>query len=180
MTYKDELSNEYFEWMYNIACGDRYSKETSFRKLLMHLHDVEFIYYIFRDENRAQEGIDLRYRFGLVSGHDDACDVLNEPCSVLEMILALAIRCEENFMDDPTIGDRTAQWFWGMVVNMGLGGMTDERYDRRFVDDIVTRFLERDYEPNGKGGLFTIDNCKYDLREVEIWYQFNWYIKTIV
>jgi hypothetical protein len=101
---------------------------------------------------------------------------LDGPCSVLEMMIALAVRCEEHIMDDPNIGNRTGQWFWGMIVNLGLGAVTDERYDARLVDERIGRFLNRDYEPNGRGGLFTVRNCKYDLRDVEIWYQLCWYL----
>jgi hypothetical protein len=106
-------------------------------------------------------------------------NALDGPCSVLEMMIALAIRCEETIMDDPDIGDRTRQWFWGMIINLGLGGMTDANFDPDFVDDSVLRFLNRDYEPDGRGGLFTIRNCHRDLRDVEIWYQLCWYLDSI-
>mgnify|MGYP003235589453 FL=1 len=95
------------------------------------------------------------------------------------MILALAIRCEETIMDDPSIGDRTQQWFWGMITNLGLGSMTDSRFDRDAANDILERFLDREYEPDGKGGLFTVRNCDSDLRDVEIWYQMCWYLNHI-
>jgi hypothetical protein len=90
------------------------------------------------------------------------------------------MRCEEEIMEDPDVGDRTAQWFWGMMKSLGLNGMTDNRFDERYVRDVVQIFLDREYEPNGRGGLFTINNCDYDLREVEIWYQMCWYLNTIV
>ena len=66
-----------------------------------------------------------------------------------------------------------------MIVNLGLGSMTDNRYEAYVVDDILDRFLDREYEPDGKGGLFTIRGCKHDLRKVEIWYQTCWYLNTI-
>lgn len=180
MKRKDLINNKYFEWMFDLVCGDRFSKHISYRKLLMQLHNTEFTYSIHRDRNRAEDGIDLRYRFACdYPEFDDAEKYLAGPCSVLEMMLALSIRCEESIMDNPSIGDRTAQWFWGMVTNLGLGSMYDTNYDRRIVDSILTRFLNRDYEPNGKGGLFTIRNCDRDLRNVEIWYQLNWYLDNI-
>ena len=83
-------------------------------------------------------------------------------------------------MDDTRYGDRTTQWFWNMIVNLGLGGMVDALVDIEEVDKIIERFLNREYEPNGRGGLFTIDNCEEDLREVEIWYQLCWYLDSIV
>lgn len=83
-------------------------------------------------------------------------------------------------MDDPRFGDRTSHWFWGMVINLGLGSMTDELYNRRTVDESIDILLERRYEPNGEGGLFKVRNCKYDLRDVEIWYQLCWYLDGLI
>jgi hypothetical protein len=95
------------------------------------------------------------------------------------MIMALAIRCEENFMDDPSRGNRTQQWFWGMIRNLGLGSMTDDRFDERAVRKTIEIFLNREYEPDGRGGLFTIRHRREDLRNVEIWYQLCWYLDSI-
>ena len=180
MMYADDIVNEYFEWMFDLVCSGRYSKEISYRKLLMHLHNTEFRYSILRDENRAEDGEALRYKFTYQKGYDEALVYLNDrPSSVLEMMIALSIRCEE-FMDDTSIGDRTSQWFWGMITNLGLGSMTDDRFDKREVNYILDRFLDREYEPDGKGGLFRVRKCDRDLRKVEIWYQLCWYLDSIV
>lgn len=179
---RDDISNDYFEWLFDLVCEGRFSKDISYRKLLMALHNTEFTYCISMDENRAKDGEDLRYRFINSQGYDEryVTAYLNNPCSVLEMMIALAIRCEENIMDDPKIGDRTGQWFWGMVTSLGLGSMTDSRFDKDYVNETIRIFLDRDYEPNGRGGLFTIKNCDQDLRDVEIWYQLNWYLDSII
>ena len=66
-----------------------------------------------------------------------------------------------------------------MVVSLGLGSMTDDNIDEEYVESVIERFLDRDYEPNGKGGLFTIPNCPYDLRDAEIWFQAMWYLDSI-
>lgn len=180
MTINNTISNAYFNWLYDLACGDLYAEENSYRKLLMHLHSVPFRYSLLRDENRAEDGIDLRRRFAYdYSDVNDADEYLTDPCSVLEMMLALSLRCEENIMDDPDMGDRTKQWFWGMITNLGLGSMTDERYDKRYVNRILDRFLDRNYDPDGKGGLFTVRNCDCDLRDIEIWVQLLWYLDSI-
>ena len=173
----DRLNKQYFKWLTSIVCGERYSKEVSYGFLLSYLHSVEFTYILPKDRNRAEDGIDLRYRFAVRKGNPSLCDYITGPCSVLEMMVALALRCEEHIMEDESLGDRTGQWFWGMIVSLGLGSMTDRRYDENYVDYVVTKFLNRDYEPNGKGGLFTIDNCKYDLRDIEIWYQLSCYLE---
>ena len=106
-------------------------------------------------------------------------DCLSRPCSVFEMILALAIRCEEDIMDNTEFGNRIGQWFWRMIVNLGLGPMTDINFDREYTDDVIQRFLDRDFEPDGRGSLFTVRNCDRDLRDVEIWTCMLWYLDSI-
>lgn len=176
---KDEILNEYFEWLYQLVCGDRYSNAISYKKLLAYLHHTEFTYLLSKDKNRAADGVDLRYRFELACDSIHASRYLKGPCSVLEMMVALAIRCEETIMDDPKIGDRTSQWFWGMVTNMGLGYMSDNRFDEHAAKEIIDRFLNRDYSQNGRGGLFTVRNCEYDLTNIEIWTQMLWFLDNI-
>ena len=177
----DLINSDYFAWMYERMCGDRFSRRVSFRKLLSYLHNTEFKYLLPMDENRAEDGTYLRYLFALdYTSVSRADEYLDGPCSVLEMMVALSLCCEEDYMDDPDVGNRTGQWFWGMIVNLGLGSMIDSRFDRRIVDEVVGRFLDREYEPNGKGGLFTIRRCDRDLRDVEIWHQMCWYLDTLI
>ena len=179
MTQNDIL-NSYFEWLYRLVCKDRFSAAISHRRVLMYLHGTQFRYLLPKDEDRAGEGVNLRWRFICENNLNAAyLNELEGPCSVLEMMIGLAIHCEEHIMDDPGIGDRTGQWFWEMMVNLGLGAVSDDRFDRRYVEDIVNRFLDRQYEPDGKGGLFRIRNCKRDLREVEIFSQLCWYLNSI-
>lgn len=178
---RDELVNRYFDWMYQLVV-DRYSK-LSYRRLFAKLHSTEFIFEIPMDGNRAEDGVELRYRFGREQNYPDAmvASLLDDtPCSILEMMIALSIRCEEHIMDNPDIGNRTGQWFWNMIVNLGLGSMDDEKFDRGYVEFVLNRLLDRQYERNGKGGLFTVSNCRRDMRSVDIWYQMCWYLDEIV
>lgn len=181
---RSELNSKYFSWMCQLVCDrKRYSRGLSYRKLLRFLYNVDFSYTIDLDGNREADGIDLRYRFGYEDSYDDAiiATLLDDrPCSVLEMMIALAIRCEEHIMDDPDAGNRTGQWFWNMIVNLGLGSMTDDKFDEDCVGEVIDRFLNREYKRDGEGGLFTIKHCKYDLRDVEIWYQMCWYLDEIL
>ena len=179
MTFKDRINNEYFEWMYDLVCNDRYASETSYRKLLSYLHSTEFTFVLPMDENRAVDGVSLRYRFALSQDQEELADYIDGPCSVLEMMVVLAIRCED-IMDDLELGERTSQWFWNMIVSLGLGSMSDTRFDEDYVEDVIDCFLYREYEPDGRGGLFTIRNCRRDLRDMEIWLQMNEYLKGIL
>lgn len=180
---QNELTNRYFDWMYQLVCDDKYNRRLSYRKLLYFLHDVEFAYSIDMDGNREADGINLRYRFGYECRYDDreiATYLDDRPCSVLEMMIALALRCEDDIMDNPAEGNRIGEWFWEMIVSLGLGSMSDSKFDRRYVETVIARFLNREYEPNGRGGLFTVKNPLRDMRNVEIWYQMQWYLNDIL
>lgn len=180
---RDELNNEYFEWIYQLVCNDKYYKRLSYRKLLYFLHDTEFYNIIELDRNRAKDGVDFRYRFGIECGYsrEDVKRCLDiRPCSVLEMMVALAFRVEEQIMDDDRYGNRTGQWFWNMIVSLGLGGMSDAHFDWKYATNVMCTFLNRDYEPDGRGGLFTVEDYKRDMRDVEIWTQFMWYLNEVI
>ena len=177
---RNDLNDAYFEWMYQLV-SDR--RRAGYRRLLSYLHAVDFEYTIPLDGNRAEDGIELRYRFGHAFDYDApmiASYLDDRPCSVLEMMVALAIRCEEHIMYDSEIGDRTGQWFWDMIDNLGLYSMTDSQFDLDYVEYVIERFHDHGYGRNGEGGLFTVQNPRKDLRTVEIWYQMNWYLDSIV
>lgn len=179
---KEEFNNEYLKWMYNCVCNDRYSK-TTYHELFSYLYANEFEYILPMDGNRAEDGIDLRYRFGRENGYPDymtASYLDDKPCSILEMMLALAIRCEEHIMENSYYGDRSGQWFWEMIVCLGLGHMTDKNFDVKYVDSVIDIFLNRKYERNGKGGLFEISDQSKDMRKTDIWYQMCFHLNEII
>ncbi len=178
---RNEIVNEYFEWLCRFVNASKGRYGVSYRKLLMFLHRTDFKYVLKRDSNRADDGRGLRWRF--VVDHpklrycwEEVAPYLDGPCSVLEMMIALAIRCEETIMDDDAYGNRTGQWFWKMINNLGLGGMTDLYFNQQKAEDIMIRFMSRSYAPDGHGGLFVIPDPPSDLRDVEIWMQLCWYL----
>lgn len=178
--FQDQIINDYFEWLWNFTKCRGHSQN---RKIITLLHNIEFRYSIPMDANREEDGIDLRYRFitevGIPKNYQEVYGYLDGPCSVLEMMIALAIRCEESIMDDPDIGDRTSEWFWLMMKNLGLDYMSDRKFDRDVAEEKISIFLDRRYKRNGEGGLFVV-NGRRDLRKVEIWYQMCWYLDTIM
>lgn len=180
MRIEDKVKSDYFEWMYSLMCDGRFAKSITYRRLFTFLNDIEFVYFIPHDENRATDGVALRYRYCLLHDCEDLEYCIDGPCSILEMMVALAVRCEERIMSDPEKGDRTAQWFWSMMASLGLSGMNDHNFDERIANKIVMRFLNREYDPDGKGGLFTIKGWNRDAREAEIWYQLMAYLNTLV
>lgn len=179
MPLREEIENMYFDWMYNIVADKKYvkNKKISYRKLLSTLHTREFYFILPMDENRALDGIDLRGRFAYeIEDKFDRCDVLeclDGPCSVLEMMVALAIRMEEELIG---FGP---QWFWLMIFNMGLNDMLDGAFDRYKVEHAINILLDRAYEKDGTGGLFIVKKHVEDLRDIEIWYQMQWYLGEV-
>ena len=172
---RSDIEKYYFEWMFDLICANRYSEEFSYRKVLEYLHDVEFTYSIPRDIDRAEDGKALRYRFAYENDYEGAEKYLDGPCTILELMVSMAIRCEE-IMDDTAYGDRTAQWFWRMMINLGIDDMTNSRFDVYYVSEVIDKFLNRDYDPDGRGGLFRVRHCDYDLRHVDLWRQMTWFL----
>lgn len=179
---QDELNLEYLEWMYQIVCDDRYTKNLSYRKLFTYLYNTEFVYGNPMDGNRYEDGIDLRYKFGSscdVPTHLIASYLDDHPCSVLEMMVALSIRLETNIMCNEDLGDRVGQWFWEMIVNLGLGHMNDQNFDEKHFEDVMDIFISRSYDRDGKGGLFRTTDKTKDMRTLDIWYQMHAYLNDM-
>lgn len=178
----ETINRRYFMWIYHRVIDDSLVKGTYYR-LLHLLHEKTFRYSIAMDMNREEDGLDLRYRFADETETDKriAASVLDSrPCTVLEMMAALAIRLEEQIMAAPGKNDRTCIWFVAMLDNLGLNVMDDENFDEQESDMIIERFLDRDYERDGRGSLFYIPDCNTDMRNIEIWYQMNRYINEVI
>lgn len=174
-----KIRSEYFNWMLDKVCFGEEYKISVYHMLLLYLYERDFVWVHPMDENRQEDGIDLRYRFGQEMGYNDPMisSLLDDrPCSILEMMSALAIRCEEQFAHDPDYGDRTSMWFWEMINSLGLSDMDDEHFDINYVSEIIDNFLDRNYAPNGLGGLFTLKHPPENMKNVEIWYQMCYYL----
>ena len=171
-----DINQEYFQWLCMLINPE---KASSYQKLLNYLYDTEFVYIMPMDGNRYDDGINLRYRFGYDNNIEDpviASCLDNKSCSILEMMVALAVRVEESIMQNPDNGLFPDKWFWKMIDSLGFAGMTDGRFDNEFANSIIWRFLNREYDYDGKGGLVYLPHTRCDLRSVEIWYQMMWYL----
>lgn len=175
---KNDLIEEYFDWIYSTATSG-IDIRPSYTKLFRKLFSTPFNYILAMDGNRYDDGIDLRYRFGYERGYSEmliANYLDDRPCSVLEMMFALALRCEEHIMANPEIGNRVSIWFWDMIKSLGADAYWNSKYSEKDVNYILERFLNRQYDKNGRGGLFTINKKRYDMRTTEIWEQAMWYL----
>lgn len=174
------LYDNYIEWMKGIIYEKR--KIHDFEYLISTLARTPFIYDIPMDGNRVEDAIALRYRFADES-YVDRLEIKrldDVQVSVLEVLLALSIRCQETIMDGTDEeNDTLAKWFWIMLDNLGLSQMNDAHFNESEAMEIIDRLLLRQYEPDGRGGLFTVNKKDIDMRDVEIWYQMLWYLDEL-
>lgn len=173
------MNETYFRYLYSLV-GMNTRSYGCFWRLMRLLYSREFRYKVRNDDNRAHDGIGLRYRFGAEYGYsiETIDSMLDGPCRVLEMLVALSVRINEELMWDPDKGDCTAFWFWQMIHSMGLdeAEFRDEYFGAESIVQChkkVDILLDRKYERNGFGGLFPLRNPERDQRKVEIWYQAN-------
>ena len=173
------MRDEYFDWLYELAMDGN----EDYRCLCAYLHGTEFTYMLPMDDNRYEDGISLRYRFGYecdIPNYRIANELDRGPCSVFEMMVALALRMEEDIMGKRD-SNRTHEWFGDMLISLDLMGMTDYQFDEEEVERKINIFLERKYQRNGAGGLFTIADAPVsNLQNVEIWYQAMWFLNDVL
>lgn len=170
------LDDRYFEWLYSqVGSVRNRNPARSYWNMLKQLYVKEFVWFVPNDDNRAEDGKELRFEF-LAEQEIDEVDPgwLDLGCSVLEMMIALARRA--SFEAD---SKTPVEWFWIFMHNVGLGGYTDARYNDRIAQDIdekLDRIVYRTYAPSGHGGLFPLKHATKDQRKVELWYQLAAYL----
>lgn len=168
-----DLEERYLEWLY-FQVGNPRAKgfRNTYWVLMRQLFTTEFVWSVPNDDNRVEDGKDLRYEFLVETQapyvHQEFMDI---GCSVLEMMIALARRV--SFLTDTPV----ESWFWHMLNNLGLSQCNDASGDfTQHVDNALEALIFRTYDPSGRGGLFPLRRPDKDQTQVEIWYQMGAYI----
>lgn len=90
------------------------------------------------------------------------------------MMIGLSRRLSFESEDEPIF------WFWEMIENLGLQDYSDLHHhgntSTQYIAYVLDQVITRNYEPNGQGGLFPLNNTERDQRTVEIWYQIQEYL----
>ena len=165
----------YYDWLVFIIAPDYHQRE-QYSELLFALYSTEFFWVVPRDRNRAKDGLELRDQFERETGL--YCDTYG-PCNCLEMIISLAIRCENElmYMYNPKLGNQTERWFWTILDNLELLDYSDPCFNYEEVDDILKHFMGRDYGPGLKYCPFPVSGYVQDFENMELAYQMNYYVK---
>jgi len=166
------LDDQYFEWLYSLVADVKIRKgPRTYWNLLKQLFTTEFIWHIPCDDNRAEDGRDLRFEWANSFGVRVDTNWAELGCSFLEMLIALARRLE--FQD----GRDCEFWFWHLLGNLGLLGHNDRsKFAPEDVDDRIRMVMDRTYNRYGEGGLFPLPRAQKDQRTVELWYQMHAYL----
>lgn len=169
------IEEVYFNWLYTKALGSiGNTPSTSYQSLLYALHTKEFPWLVTGDDNRVEEGKSLRKSFlSSISFDDEDQEVIfwyGLNCSVLEMLIAFSERASFN----SSINQK--DWFLIFLNNLGLGEYSDASYNAIITNDIIDRFIWRNYDEYGHGGLFPLTYSKHNQKDLEIWYQFCEYL----
>lgn len=161
------MLEDYYQWLIDLL-GDE-DLRLDYQKLLRKLFDTEFTWTVDFDRNRAQDGLYLREIFT----RDTTWPIdFDKPCSVLEMMIALAMRCED-LIYDPDVTDSVVETFKDMLYNLSLDLMDDSHYIESRVNYILKKFLNREYDSHGNGSIFCVGSCVQDFRVMDLWWQAN-------
>lgn len=168
---------EYYQWL--LEKIDGYKEPYYNYSLLLHeLHSMPFIYSLEMDENRASDGIRLRWAYMDENNIPDLYYKDGFGCSVLEMMIGLAIRCDVEIMGDgDSYGTNAGKWFWIMIDNLDLMKCDDEHFSSEYVHQQIKIWLTRTFSRNGEGSPFPLHKkrCR-DQRNVDIWFQMCGYL----
>lgn len=172
------IQEDYFLWLCEKVCMD--GPDKGYVTLMKILYERDFspetAVLIPNDDNRIEDGIRLRDEFIEDFGLNG---YIRGACSVLEMMVALSYRIEDIFGFDDAPG-----YFWMLLENLGLD-LFDDHYCRTCrnyrgeIDDILYRFMNREYCKDGKGSLFPMKNPSRNLAKTEIWYQMQNYMREM-
>lgn len=165
------LDEDYLVWLESQVQIRPRNRRTTYRQLLMTLYCTEFVWFVPNDDNRAEDGLDLRIEFINDTGLEPTREFHALGCSMLELMIGLARRLSFE------AGGETDRWFWRLVENIGLINCSDDSgVVLRDVENVLERVIFRTYMPDGRGGFFPLKEADEDQRQVELWYQLTAYV----
>lgn len=168
----------YFDWLCMKIGVDNQNPKRNYGQMVKMLHGIDYTPILSMDENRANDGIQLRVEF--MNAHGPYGSSTNRgPCTLLEFLVALAMKM--NFLMGEEDNQHHTEWyFWRMIRHLGLRKYTDDFWfscnGEFFVEDAADRVINRKYEANGDGGLFPLRGYYGDQRTIETWQQMQYWL----
>jgi hypothetical protein len=169
MTTDGSLFEVYLGWLESQVGVDQQSR--SYSDLIKLLGSKEFVWLVPHDNNRMADGLDVRQEFY----NETRLTGDLGPVSVLEILVALSRRLA--FI----AGGAAPGWAWQLLCNLELNKSADPIGPRKGarVDEILETLIWRTYSSDGQGGFFPLAWPEHDQRDVELWYQMEYYADEI-
>lgn len=168
------LTEDYLRWLVTQIRED-VDRSPTYWDLFKIMFEKEFEWLVPNDDNRLQDGLDLRAEF--CYANRIRAGSLNRigPCSFLEVLIGLSRRMAF------AAGGSAQGWAWQFVDNLELSRMSDPLGRRRIrkVDEILDTVIWRTYTPDGVGGFFPLARADEDQTKKELWYQMAAYIDEL-
>ena len=143
------------------------------------MHEIEFVWTVPNDDNRVQDGLDLRVQFMHQTGRKQSSaldELIHMGATVLEVLIGLSIRTAF------TAGGVAEIWAWQLIENLHLERASDPFTNGKAnrVDDVLETLIWRTYQRDGEGGFFPLSgDTLIDQTKIEIWDQMNIYVNEI-
>lgn len=179
-------NHSYIEWLESFTIDERLSddRRPTYEYLLKKLWSMPFYGSIGNDDDRGDEGLELRIRYNSILAKNSGIDfrliqdtnIIFGECRVLEMLIALSMRMYD-IMQDMGVYNSVSRWFWEIMHNVGFDTLDDSVYLESdgdvVVENVVNDILELHERKSGRpGGWFYVS----DWRHLEIWYQMHEYL----
>lgn len=163
------LLEKYYEWLlYSVNFNDK-----GYNLLMKELFNSPFEVVLERDNNRIDDCMALREQF--LYGEGLKGDFLDFPANILELLVSLAIRIDNEYIGNPN-DPHPEIIFWEMICNLGLDKFDNLRFNSGLIYEILGVFVGRKYDKNGNGGLFPLPKTNTDQREIELASQMKAYL----
>lgn len=182
------MNEEYLEWLLQQAGVTNDPDGTGYSMLCGILQDKPFYPLVEMDENRWEDGMRLRLDFVEETEKYapdqyyclDMLDSLLGGCTVLEVLVVMAEKMNYEMLDsshEATVG----KWMEELIGNLGLDMYTDSEVMNNEnayfeIERVIDRFVFRQYNWRGEGGLFPLRNPRYNQTEIELATQMNNYL----
>ena len=170
----NKIWSDYKIWLIKMCRINR----IGYNHLIDQLHNSPFEAVLERDNNRINDGLDLRHRFLIENGING--DFFDHPAGILEVLIALAVRIDSEFLGNP-MDPHPDIMFWEMICNLGLDKFDDKHYNSDEIYRILGIWINREYDFYGNGGVFPIPKTHKNVqnqREIELWMQMTAYINV--
>jgi hypothetical protein len=163
-----QIDHDYYEWLISqIAVPNN----KSYNDLFERMHNSEFVWTVPRDDNRVQDGLDLRGQYLNEFGRRGSRLNLGG-VTLLEILISLSRRVAF------TAGGNEREWAWRLLENLHLNKASDPLIGKKAerVEETLYALVWRTYQWDGQGGFFPLKHAVEDQTKVEIWYQMNAYV----